>query len=86
MTGSLDLGGGGWLATATRPDIVWRSLKVGMVVGTILAAINHGDRIVAMNLDMTSGCKIILTYLVPYCVSTWSSVQTAMAKTGQRQN
>ena len=86
MTGSRDPGGGSWLAASTRPDIVRRSLKVGLVVGTILAAINHGDRIVSMNLDMTSGCKIILTYLVPYCVSTWASVQTAMAKTAQREN
>ncbi len=70
-------GAGSWLATATQPDIVRRSLKVGLVVGTILAAINHGDRIIAMDLDLASGCRIVLTYLVPYGVSTWASVQTA---------
>ncbi|MEJ2533452.1 MAG: nitrate/nitrite transporter NrtS [Halioglobus sp.] len=83
MSSSRNPGAGNWLAIATRPDIVRRSLKVGLVVGTILAAINHGDRIVAMNLDLTSGCKILLTYLVPYCVSTWASVQTARGRTAR---
>ena len=74
-----DPGTRSWLITAIRPDIVGRSLKVGLLVGTILAAINHGDRIIALDLDMAAGCKILLTYLVPYCVSTWASVQTARA-------
>lgn len=86
MSRARDPGAGSWLATATHPDIVRRSLKVGLVVGTILAAINHGDRIIAMNLDLASGCKIILTYLVPYCVSTWASVQTARGHAAQRQS
>ena len=75
-----DPGASSWLGTATRPDIVRRSLKVGLTVGTILAVINHGDRLLALDLDTASGCKIILTYLVPYCVSTWASVQTARAQ------
>ena len=83
MSRAPDAGAGKWLATATRPDIVRRSVNVGLTVGTILAIINHGDRIIAMNIDLVSGCKIILTYLVPYCVSTWASVQTARAHTAQ---
>ena len=84
MRDARDPGARSWLATATRPDIVRRSVKVGLTVGTILALINHGDRIIAMNIDLASGCKIVLTYLVPYCVSTWASVQTARAQPAQR--
>ncbi len=68
------------LALASRPDIVARSLRVALVVGTLLALINHGDRILAMDLDSGALLKILLTYLVPYGVSTWASVQTARAR------
>jgi hypothetical protein len=64
-----------------RPAILKRGVKVGLVVGTTLALINHGDKILAMALDSESGLKIGLTYLVPFCVSTWASVQTS---TGRR--
>ena len=68
-----------WLAVALRPVILKRGLKVGLVVGTTLALINHGDKILNMTLDTNSLLKIGLTYLVPFCVSTWASVQTARA-------
>lgn len=68
-----------WWVTAFRPDITRRSLKVALIVGTVLALINHGDRLLALDLDPESTLKIVLTYLVPYCVSTWASVQTARA-------
>lgn len=68
-----------WLATAARPDIVKRSLKIALLVGTILALINHGDRLLAADIDAIALIKIFLTYLVPFAVSTWASVQTARA-------
>lgn len=71
-----------WFATSMRPDIVRRSLRAALLVGTILALINHGDRILAMTLDGEAVVKIMLTYLVPYSVSTWASVQTARAQSG----
>ncbi len=69
----------GALAVALRPDIVWRSLKVALVVGTLLALINHGDRLLSGGLDMAAMLKVGLTYLVPYMVATWSAVQTTLA-------
>ena len=42
------------------------------VVGTILTIINHLDTI--MFGDMPPLIKIVLTYCVPYCVTTWGSV------------
>jgi len=71
-----------WFATALHPDIVRRSLRVAVLVGTTLALINHGDRILAMTLDSEAVVKIMLTYLVPYSVSTWASVQTDRAQSG----
>ncbi len=66
-----------WLALALRPDIVRRSTRVALVVGTLLAIINHGGRLLDLDVDTEVVVKIGLTYLVPYCVSTWASVQTA---------
>ncbi len=63
-----------WLSVATRRDIVIRGLKVGAIVGTILVAINQGDMILAGQLDASAAWRIPLTYLVPYCVSTYSGV------------
>jgi len=36
-----------WLKIALRHDVVIRSLKVGLAVGTILTAVNQGDLILA---------------------------------------
>lgn len=67
------------LQLAARPDIFRRSLKVAAVVGTLLALINHGDKLVQLTVDSEALIKILLTYLVPFAVSTWASVQTARA-------
>jgi hypothetical protein len=49
-----------------------RSLIVALIVGTILNLINQGDALVTgMPLDPA---KLVLTYLVPYCVSTYGAV------------
>ena len=48
------------------------SLIMGLVVGTILTAINHGDVFLAG--ESPDLVKIILTYLVPYCVATYGAV------------
>jgi hypothetical protein len=49
-----------------------RSLLVGVVVGTILNLINQGDAVVAgRRPDLL---KLLLTYLVPYCVATYGAV------------
>jgi hypothetical protein len=58
--------------------IPFRSCCVALVVGTILNLINQGDVIfTAKPLDWI---KIILTYLVPYAVSTYGAVSYRMSK------
>ena len=64
-----------WLRLARRPDVAWRSARVAIVVGTILALINYVDRLFTGALVPLDLVKIGLTYLVPYSVSTYASVQ-----------
>jgi len=71
-----------WLATACRADVVRRSLRVALVVGTLLVLINHGDRIAAGTASGLDWLKMGLTYLVPYSVLTWASVSAVRAAGG----
>ena len=55
-------------------SVVMRSSRIALVVGSIIALINHGDRLFTGQIDAVMLAKIGLTFLVPYCVSTYSSV------------
>ncbi len=68
-----------WLRIAMRRDLVLRGLKTGVIVGTILVAINQGDMILSGQLDASAAWKIPLTYLVPYCVATYGGVAAICA-------
>ena len=61
---------------ALRRDVVRRALKAAIFVGIILIAINHGDALITLEIDGLSLAKMLLTLMVPYCVSTYSSVRT----------
>ncbi|MFN6105710.1 MAG: nitrate/nitrite transporter NrtS [Planctomycetaceae bacterium] len=63
-----------WLAVASRRDVVRRALVVAAVVGTILITINHADALLQGEVSVKRIWQMGLTYLVPYCVSTYSSV------------
>jgi hypothetical protein len=65
----------GFLALAGTSGVVLSSLKIALVVGSILALINHGPAILGLNLTGRSFLQILLTYMVPYSVSTYSSVR-----------
>lgn len=79
-----------WLAIALQRSVTTRALKVALLVGCILALINHGDRLLSGEVTPTEWLKIGLTFLVPYCVSTFASVQAirhlAAAKTSQESS
>ena len=49
-----------------------KALATALVVGTILTAINHGDTIILGQFPPI--IKVLLTYIVPYCVTTWGAV------------
>jgi hypothetical protein len=54
--------------------VVRRALGYAVVVGIVLITINHGDAILAGELTGTRLAKMGLTAMVPYAVSTLSSV------------
>lgn len=54
-----------------------RSLAVAVVVGTILNLINQGDALWGgVPINWT---KMLLTFAVPYCVSTYGAVSYRMS-------
>ncbi len=63
-----------WLRLAARPSIVRRALLTAVIVGSALTLINHGDAILRGSLDYARFAKMLLTFAVPYVVSTVSSV------------
>ncbi|HEX9840677.1 MAG TPA: nitrate/nitrite transporter NrtS [Anaerolineales bacterium] len=65
-----------WVSLCLSKPVVRRALYSALIVGTILIAINHGDALIRGEIDPTRVFKIILTILVPYLVSTISSVLT----------
>ena len=74
-----------WIAVSRRRDIVTRSLRVAAVVGTILVTINYADKILSGTLSQTDWIKMLLTYCVPYCVSTYAAVGATLASEAARQ-
>jgi len=76
---STELASQGLFSLALSLDVATRTIKITLVVGTVLAFINHGDKILTMTLTGKSIFQIVLTYLVPYSVSTWSSVRAMEA-------
>lgn len=50
-----------------------RAVKISLIIGTLLIIINQADMIIAGN--MPPLWKIILTYLVPFSVSSYSSAK-----------
>ena len=56
--------------TAFSKPIVGAALRVATVVGTVLNLINQGPSFIAG--DGLSWMHVLLNYLVPYCVATYS--------------
>jgi hypothetical protein len=65
----------GWLELALSRPVVRRALKYAVLVGAVLITINHGDALLHGELGARRLLKMSLTVLVPYMVSTLSSVE-----------
>ncbi|MEM7666455.1 MAG: nitrate/nitrite transporter NrtS [Pseudomonadota bacterium] len=57
--------------------VLRRSLVVSIVVGTILVAINQGDVILSGTEPVI--WKVVLTYIVPFCVATYGAYSACVA-------
>ena len=65
-----------WLRLAGHPATVRRAFITALIVGSVLIAINHGPAILAGQVTGQHIIQMCLTVLVPYTVSTVSSVST----------
>jgi hypothetical protein len=72
-----------WLRLATQGSVVRRALKYAVVVGIILISINHLDAILKGEVGRGRAFKMALTVLVPYVVSTLSSVGALRQRDGR---
>ena len=61
---------------ALTDGVPTRSLYVALIVGTVLNVINQGDAL--LGTAPLNWVKIILTYIVPYCVCTYGAVSFRM--------
>lgn len=63
-----------FLTIALSQRVLPRAIRVALIVGTILAIINHGDKMIPISMTGLDFAKVVLTYFVPYSVSSWSAV------------
>jgi hypothetical protein len=61
-----------------RRETVIRALKVAGIVGPILTVINQYDLLLRLEFSPRLVMKILLTFLVPYSVSSFSSARAYM--------
>jgi uncharacterized membrane protein YwzB len=73
------------LRLSFQPSVVKRSIKFAVVVGAVLISINHGDAILEGTVSRRRVFQMLLTIVVPYTVSTLSSVQ-AIRQISARQS
>lgn len=57
------------------PDVRDRAVRVALVVGVILFAINQADVVLRGEATPLVAAKVALTFLVPYAVSTFSALE-----------
>lgn len=69
-----------WFSLAFQKRVVFRSLRVAVIVGTLLVIINHFDTLAGGELQGLILVKIVLTYLVPYSVATYAAVEALLSQ------
>lgn len=58
-----------------RKETTVTAIKVALIVGPVLTLINQHDVILKGSFDFSFFYKMVLTFLVPYCVSAFSSAK-----------
>jgi hypothetical protein len=65
-----------WIRSAAHPATARRALITAVIVGAVLIAVNHGPAIISGQITGARIIQMCLTVIVPYVVSTVSSVAT----------
>lgn len=68
------------VAIALSRPVVRRALRYAVIVGVLLIAINHGGAILHGDVTTARLLRMALTAMVPYVVSTLSSVEVAWTR------
>ena len=74
-----------FLAYSLERDTLIRSLKTALVVGTALGIINHYPALLALSVPPAEAIQIVVTYLVPFSVATYSQVQAKRQRDREHQ-
>jgi hypothetical protein len=75
-----------WLRLCFSGAVVHRACLYAVVVGAILIVINHGDALLRGDVDGARLLRMGLTILVPYTVSTLSSVSAIRGFQSRRRD
>lgn len=67
-----------WLKLAFSNWIVRRAGFTALFVGIVLSLINYGDSILKGTVTHAQILRMVLSFFVPYCVSTYSSVSAVL--------
>lgn len=73
-----------WRCALAHRPMLGRSARIALVVGTLLALINHGDQLTRGEVSAGVALKILLTYMVPFAVATWSALVNSRVKRDDR--
>ena len=63
---------------AIMRSTVVRAVKIACVITPVLTLFNHYDKIMMGQLTIHFWFQVVLTFFVPYCVSTYSSAMAGM--------
>ena len=63
---------------ALSSNILNRAIKISLIVGTLLNLINQGENIFTLNFENLNIAKLLLTYFVPYGVTTYTATAMKM--------
>ena len=73
-----------FLQLALQPQVMGTASKMALLVGCVLMAINHGAAMMDANMTPERWVQVGLTFMVPYCVSTYSAVKALQRQSRQR--
>lgn len=63
------------LAYCLERDTLLFSVKMALVIGTLLALINHGQALLTGHLTSDRLVSLLLTYFVPFTVAMYSQIR-----------
>ena len=76
-----------FLRNCAKKKSLRRAIRVGLIVGTLLALINHYDMFRSGSYEQVRIFQILLTYLVPFSVSLYSSaMQERQSQLSQKES